>query len=266
MKRPSVAAPLGVALAGIVGLVMGCTAITSDVSHVVAIEFDTLAYPSVVAGDTLRDSLGRAAPLHAVGLNSAGAVVSRPSFRYIALDSGVSIDTSGYITAQAPNGSVRIVASVNGFQSIAKTLLISRPPGLVVAVGALRDTVFYALVDNPAVNVSPSLSVKIVTRDTAGGIGFTGGWLVSYQAFFHGVVLSQKDTTVATLWDDQTNPTTLDTTDATSGSAARRLRIRPVGLPTAAESLLVVATVKYKGVAIPGSPVRWVIVTRPKVP
>ena len=266
MKHASVAAPLGVAFAGIVGLVMGCTAITSDASHVVAIEFDTLAYPSVVAGDTLRDSLGRAAPLHAVGLNSAGAVVNHPLFRYIALDSGIAIDTGGYITAQAPTGSARIVASVNGFQSVAKTVLISRPPGLVIAIGALRDTVFYSLADNPTVNVSPALTVKIVTRDTAGGIGFTAGWLVSYQAFFRGVVLSQKDTTVATLWDDQTNPTALDTTDATSGTAARRLRIRPVGLPSAAESLVVLATVKYKGVAIQGSPVRWVILTRPKVP
>ena len=266
MKRASLAAPVGVALAGIVGLVMGCTAITSDASHVVAIEFDTLAYPSVVAGDTLRDSLGHASRLHAVGLNSAGAVVSRPPFRYIALDSGVTIDTSGYLTAQAPTGSVRIVASVNGFQSVAKTVLISRPPGLVVAIGALRDTVFYSLADNPAVNVSPLLNVRIVTRDTARGIGFTGGWLVSYQAFFRGVALSQKDTTVATLWDDQTNPTALDTTDASSGTAARRLRIRPVGLPTASESLVVIATVKYKGVAIQGSPVRWVISTRPKVP
>ena len=266
MTRASLAAPLGVALAGIIGLVVGCTAITADASRVVAIEFDTLAYPSVVAGDTLRDSLGRAAPLRAVGLNSAGAVVPRPPFRYIGLDSGVTIDTNGFITAQAPNGSVRIVATVNGFQSVAKTLLISRPPGLVVATGSLRDTVFYALSDNPAVNVSRLLSIKIVTRDTVGGIGFTGGWLVSYQAFFHGVALNQKDTTVATLWDDQANPTTLDTTDATSGTAARRLRIRPVGLPTAAESLVVMATVKYKGVAILGSPVRWVIYTRPKAP
>ena len=265
MKRASLAAPLGVALAAIVGLVVGCTAITADASRVVAIEFDTLAYPAVVAGDTLRDSLGRASPLHAVGLNSGGAVVSRPPFRYIALDSGVTIDTSGYITAQAPTGSARIVASVNGFQSVAKTVLISRPPGLVVAIGALRDTVFYSLPDNPAVNVSPPLTVRIVTRDTAGGIGFTAGWLVSYQAFFRGVALSRKDTTVATLWDDQTNPTSLDTTDASSGTAARRLRIRPVGLPTAAESLIVIATVKYKGVAIQGSPVRWVISTRPNV-
>lgn len=266
MKRASLAAPLGVALAGIVGLVVGCTAITSDASHVVAIEFDTLAYPSVVAGDTLRDSLGRAAPLHAVGLNSAGAVVSRAPFRYIALDSGVTIDPSGYLTAQVRSGSVRLVATVNGFQSVAKTLLITRRPDSVVVTSALIDTVRYALRDDPAVNVSPPLSIKIVTRDTVGGIGFTGGWLVSYQAFFHGVALSQKDTTVATLWDDQTNATTLDTTDATSGSAARRLRIRPVGLPTAAESLVVMATVKYKGVAILGSPVRWVIYTRPKVP
>ena len=77
---------------------------------------------------------------------------------------------------------------------------------------------------------------------------------------------SDREATLATLWDDQTNPTMLDTTDATSGSAARRLRIRPVGLPTAAESLVVMATVKYKGVAILGSPVRWVIYTRPKAP
>jgi hypothetical protein len=42
-----------------------------------------------------------------------------------------------------------------------------------------------------------------------------------------------------------------------------RLRVRPAGLPTTTESLTVVATVKYRGAPVAGSPASYVIQTRP---
>ena len=43
--------------------------------HVAALQFDSLPSPAVVSGDSLRDSVGRAAPLRAIAINGAGTPV-----------------------------------------------------------------------------------------------------------------------------------------------------------------------------------------------
>lgn len=260
-RRAAIHAPcllLAAALAG------SCTEVGTSPSTAVAIEFDTLPYPAVVAGDTLRDSLGRVAPLHALAYNSAQQLIPGASIRYIAIDSGITIDGSGILTAQRRDGSARLVASVNGLQSITKTILVARRPDSAVVTGKLSDTLRYALPDDPAVNVSNAISLKLVTSDTAGGLRTTQGWLVSFRLLYRGQQLSASDTTVASLWSSPGRVSVVDTTGA-DGSAARTLRVRPTAAGfTAAESLVVMATVLYRGANVRGSPVRFVIHTRPK--
>ncbi len=232
----------------------------------VAISFDTLPYPAVVAGDTLRDSLGRAAPMHAVAYNSSGAVIASPTIRYIAIDTGITIDPTGIVTAQARTGKIRIVASVNGLQSIAETLSIARQPNGVIPTVSLTDTLHYALPDNPNTNVSCSFGVQVTTADTAGGIVGTQGWLVSYQAFHGGQALLQSDTTLATIWNDGAPVATSVDTTSTTGTAARRLRVRPQALTVTNDSIIVMASVRYRGVLLAGSPIRFVVYTAPPLP
>ena len=61
-----IVAPLAVVLAAVAG---SCTEIGTNPATVTALEFDSLPYPAVVTGDTLRDSLGNAAPLSATAFN-----------------------------------------------------------------------------------------------------------------------------------------------------------------------------------------------------
>ncbi len=249
---------LAAALAG------SCTDVSTGPSTAVAIEFDSLPYPAVITGDTLRDSLGRAAPLHALAYNSAQQLIPGASIRYIAIDSGVTISGAGMLTAQRRDGSARIVASVSGLQSVSRTILVARRPDSAVVTGKLADTLRYALPDDPAVNVSNAISLKLITSDTAGGVRTTQGWLVSYRVTYRGQQLSAADTTVASLWSSAGRVSLLDTTGA-DGVAARTLRVRPTAAGfTAAESLVVVATVLYRGANVRGSPVRFVIHTRPR--
>jgi hypothetical protein len=58
---------------------------------------------------------------------------------------------------------------------------------------------------------------------------------------------------------------TVDTTDA-AGVAGRAVRIRPLYLLADVDSVIVNATVKYRGAPITGSPVRLVVVLQPIVP
>ena len=53
----------------------GCSEVNTAADHVAALQFDSLPSPAVVSGDSLRDSVGRAAPLRAIAINGAGTPV-----------------------------------------------------------------------------------------------------------------------------------------------------------------------------------------------
>jgi hypothetical protein len=245
-----------------------CTDVSTSPTTAAAIEFDSLPFPAVVTGDTLRDSLGRVAPLHAVVLNGAGATIANPAVSYVTLDTGLTIDAAGIVTAQGRSGTVRILASVSGLrasplQSVAQVIEIARRPDSVIATRTQDTTLVYTIPDSVAKNVTALLSVRVATNDTSGGITGTKAWLVSYQAFWHGQALSPSDTTLASLWDDGSRISGRAVTGA-DGSAGRRLRVRSLLLPTTPDSFIVVATVRYRGADVRGSPVRFVIHTRPR--
>ena len=252
-------APLAVVLAAVVG---SCTEIGTSPTTITSLEFDSLPFPAVVTGDTLRDSLGRAAPLHAIAFNAAGRIVPNPSITYLALDSGLTIGPTGIVTAQLRNGAVRVIASAPGLQSVPETLVVARRPDSVIATQRV-DTLLYSTPDSVGVNVVPALPLQVATRDTVGGITGTQGWLVSYQVFFHGKALAITDTTIASLWNTAGLPALLDTTQS-GGTVSPRLRVRSTLLPTLTESLTVVATVRYRGAPVPGSPVTYLIQLRSK--
>jgi hypothetical protein len=261
MRRASRTAPVAVLFAALAG---SCTNVSTSTTEAVAIEFDTLPFPAVVTGDSLRDSTGRAAPLHALAFNSSGGIIPGAPIQYIALDTGITIGPGGFVTAQSRSGAIRIVAIVNSLQSVTTTLAVARRPDTVVVPGGTDTTLRFTIPDSAAKNVTAMLTVKVVTRDTAGGITATNGWLVSYQAFYHGMALSRTDTSVASLWDSGTNLTSIDTTKAPDGSAGRRLRIRSLSLPTQLDSFMVKATVHYRGKDVGGSPVQFIIRTLPR--
>ena len=253
-------APLAVVLAAVVG---SCTEIGTNPTIVTALEFDSLPYPAVVAGDTLRDSLGRAAPLHAVAFNSAGGVITNPPITYLALDSGVTIGPSGFVTAQARDGRVRLIASVPGLQSDSLGLIIARRPDSLIATSSLVGTLVFTIPDTASKNVTPALGLKVATRDTVGGITGTHGWIVSYQVLFHGKALAVSDTQIASLWNGAGKAALVDTT-LLDGTVAPTLRVRSTFLPTTPDSITVVATVRYRGRPVPGSPMTYVIQIHPQ--
>lgn len=259
-RRARIFAPLVIAFAALIG---SCTDVNTSPTTVASLEFDSLPYPAVVTGDTLRDSLGAAAPLRAIAFNGSGAVIANPALGYFALDSGITISPAGFVTAQLRNGPVRIIASAAGVQTGAITLIVARRPDTVIVTPPASDTLFYAPLDN-ASNVTPALSLQVATRDTVGGVTGAQGWLVSYQLIFHGQPLAATDTTVAVVWNSGNQASRIDTT-AADGTSSRVIRVHSTGLPTATESLTVVATVKYKGAAVPGSPATYLLQLRPQV-
>ncbi len=239
-----------------------CTDVGTSPDGIVALAFDTLPYPALVAFDTMRDSSGRAAPLRAVAYNADGNVIENPPVRYIALDTGVDISSQGYLIASTrTSGTVRVVATAAALQSLQKTVTVTRPPSAFAASGATVDTLKYTSPDS-ATNVSKAMTVKL-TRDSAGTAIGVPGFIVSWQATYHGQPVPPGDTTLLSLWDDSRRVAVLDTTGG-DGVAARTLRFRSTAFRAVNDSIIVSASTRYRGAPVAGSPVKFVIHLRPK--
>ncbi len=259
-------APRWVAAAVVAAAWVGaCSDVGTAPDGIVALAFDSLPYPSVVARDTMRDSTGHSAPLRAVAYNADGDVIAEPAVRYIVLDTGVVISSQGYLIATTrTSGTVRVVAAAASLQSLQKTVTVTHAPDTLAASGATSDTLIYESPDVASKNVSKAMTVKL-TRDSLGTALNVPGFLVSWLVTFRGQTILKSDTTIASLWEDPTSRrvSLVDTTGA-DGTAARTLRIRSNALPSTADSFVVYASTRCRGEPVAGSPVKFVIHFRPK--
>lgn len=243
---------LGAALAASLG--SACTKISDNADTVLSIQFDPLPSPSVVVGDSMRDTTGAIASPRVRAFNYRGEEVASPPVRFFAPDPGISVDSiTGVIRGDSLRSTpARVVATVGSLQAL-QTVDVTLRPDLVVAQNG-RDTLQYSLVDS-TLNISDQLTVKL-THGTPLADSAVRSYVVSFA------VVSGGDPRLAELVNGG-NASAVDTTDA-SGVAGRAVRIRPVYLPAAVDSVIVNAAVKYKGTPVSGSPVRLVLVVQPR--
>jgi hypothetical protein len=254
-RRTAMALALGVIM--IAGAV-SCAAIDTDPTHVASIAIDTLPYPSIVALDTLRDSLGVARPLRATAYNIEGAALPATVIRFGTPDSGATVDSvSGYVVGDtARSTAVRIIASTGKLQATPDTVYIVPSPDTVVAVNP-TDSLLYSLTDTTA-NVSDPLQLQVLHRVPVSPPIPVRSWLVSYQIAY------PSDTTLAKLVDRNGSlHSTVDTT-ASDGTSSRRIRLRPLSLTRVDDSVVVIATVRYRGALVAGAPIRFVLQVKPQ--
>ncbi len=243
---------------GAIGLAaFGCTDISGGSTSVLSIQFDTLGAPSVVVGDTLRDTTGAVIIPVVHAFNFKGEEIIPAPVYFVSPDSGVTVDSaSGIVVGDSLRSTpARIVATVGSLQAIQRVDLTLRPD-LIAAVNA-RDSLVYSLLDS-TLNVTQSpLSVKLTH-----GLALDDGVVKSYIVSF--AIVSQSNPQLAELVNDAGKASIVDTTDA-SGIAGRKIRVHSVFLPsaTAVDSIVISATAKYRGTVVTGSPVRLVLLLKP---
>lgn len=245
----------GVMIWGLLALAdVSCTNIPTSDNAVLSVAIDSLPAPAVVLGDTLRDSTGRAVPIHATAYNFKGVVIANAPERFHALDPGLRVDSiTGFATADSLRLTpARILITIGALQAI-QTLDVTLRPDTVSAVNA-RDSLLYSLLDTTK-NVSPGLAVRVLHSLTSADSAVKS-YLVSFA------IVSPADTLLASLVNDGGNASRVDTTD-TSGMASRRIRLDPVRLKSLTDSIVVQATVKYRGAQVRGSPVKIVLKVKP---
>jgi hypothetical protein len=234
-----------------------CSDVSGSSTSVLSIQFDTLPSPSVVVGDTLRDTTG--AVVHPVvrAFNFKGEeIIPAPVF-FLSPDSGVTVDSAtGIVVGDSLRSTpARIVATVGTLQAIQRVSLTLRPD-TVVGKNAL-DSLLYSITDT-TVDVSNALTVELTH-----GISPNDSAVASYIVSF--AIVSQPDPRLGELVNDAGKPSLVDTTDG-SGIAGRKIRLHPVGLSslTQVDSIIVSATARYRGAVVSGSPVRLVLQFKPR--
>jgi hypothetical protein len=125
-----------------------------------------------------------------------------------------------------------------------------------VALNA-TDSLLYSLTDTTA-SLSNPLQLQLLHRTSFASTIPVRSYLVSYAITY------PTDTVLARLVTrDGLRRSTVDTTDAT-GTSARRVRLRSLSLTSVDDSVVVVAMVRYRGVPVPGAPIRFVLKVKPQ--
>ncbi|MFN2400502.1 MAG: hypothetical protein ABR543_17975 [Gemmatimonadaceae bacterium] len=259
----NVGACLAAALAGPVA----CTEVGTDPAAVVALELDPPVVPAIVAGDSLRDSTGKAVALSARAFNASNTVIpgARITFLVIGDTSVARVDsTSGLVVGLKP-GETSVVASVGSLQSARVTIRVTLRPDSLVPLDSLRDTldIVFGQDNLKALRVSlRSDTTPAVTTDSLLPVA-------NYEVRFEIVApsgLPVDDTTKVLLVNDLKRPSRVDTTDA-SGIASRQLRLSPAALSSIPDSVVVrVSAFRPDRTPVPGSPRHFVITLRAAAP
>lgn len=236
---------------------LACTDVPTEPDAVLSLSFDSLPSPSVVLGDSLRDTTGVARRLFATAFNFQGEVIPNAPVVFSSPDRGVRLDAStGFVIGDSLRATpARIVATIGRLQATLSLDVTLRPD--TVAASSGRDSLGYSLTDTTR-NVSPTLSVRVLH-----GFATADSAVKSYVVSF--AVASPATAGLATLVNDANRTSVVDTTDAT-GVAGRKIRLDPARLTSLVDSVIVLATVKYRGTAVRGSPVRLVLRVKPGSP
>jgi hypothetical protein len=242
-----VAALLAAALAS-------CRDVPSPDSGVLSVSPLQLPSPAVVVGDTMRDSVGAAAPLRLVAYGVDGEPVDpQPAPTFVLLDPGAHL--AGAFLIGDATGSVRVIGSVSGLQTQSQAVLVTLRPDTLVPSDSTHQLRKFRFPEDTA--ATADLNVRVQNTDaTPTGVD---GVIVRYELTYAPPVVG---TGPSVLLLAGSVPSTRDTT-ANGGTASRTIRLRLAGVnPTQTDSAMVSATASYRGQPI--GIVQFTIVFQPQ--
>jgi hypothetical protein len=210
---------------------------------------------AVAAGDSLRDSLGKAAPLRVRAFDVNNQPVANVAATYFVspVDAGIHIDANGFLTASDSVRTVHMVARIGDrLQTADATLYIVARPDQIVGTGTTE----------PLVGAPAKGSLQVTVSGTRGTTRSpTQGIVVRYQIVaVNGS--SVVDTKKVLLVNDANVPllgneaTAIDTTDA-SGIASRLVLVADT---TGISTVEIQATARrLHSETIVGNPVKFLL-------
>jgi hypothetical protein len=260
---------LTIASAAAVWLAVACLDVSSPITGIASISRIVAPTPSVVVGDSLRDTSGTAQPLRVYVFGPKGDTVKDAVVRFFAVDTlhKIHVDSmTGVVWADdsvSPNAAVfASVQPASGKGSLVTPL--DTIPVIPVPVSATRDTSFLFTATAPTIPTD-TLSSGLISPPF--GVVVQGAGNTPIQKYVVGFQLLYAPPARA----DGVGPTVVPTsalsnTDSTyaitdaSGRATIRLRLRVSAinsnllLGTATDSAVVQMHVRYHGTDLPVTP------------
>jgi hypothetical protein len=118
--------------------IVACSNLNTSPGHVVSIFVDTLPYPSIVERDTLRDTLGRPAPMQGVAFNLANDTIRSTNgqavVQFFSLDGNllrITLGTNFAIAGDSAPTTVRVVAQAQSLQTQPFTVNLTLRPDTI---------------------------------------------------------------------------------------------------------------------------------------
>jgi hypothetical protein len=225
-----------------------CNSVDAPEEGILSISPLLLPSPGLVAGDTMRDSLGVAAPLRVIGYSTDGNEAQpQPPSTFVLLDTGAHLANGQYLVGEDANTTVRVVGSLASLQTQPASVKVTLSPDTLLAIDSVSHTKTYDLTADTVVN-SAELRTKVWHRDATTPTGVEAV-IVRYVlvksppprnstvgptvVLVSGNALSNRDTTGA------------------DGVVARTLRLRLAAVAaSSSDTAIVDATASYRGQTI----------------
>ncbi|HJU70066.1 MAG TPA: hypothetical protein VJ650_17655 [Gemmatimonadaceae bacterium] len=259
---------LVVLLVGMAG-VHACSEVGTDPDVPVAIEIDPPVLPAIAAGDSLRDTLGVVTAIRARAFNSRNELIADAPIRFVALRSDtaiIAVDSATGRIAGLREGVAQVVAQVAGLQSIRLSIRVTSAPDTVYPLSALVDSVLYNLADDTARTLTVAVARRDTTADGRDTLVMVPFWRVRYTIVEPPDLATNTDTTRVYIADGSNRASRVDTTDAAGASRRIRFPVAVVSDTTRRTFVTEVVVMRSDGAPLPGSPLLFTTVIRPRLP
>ena len=224
---------------------VSCRDIPAPDNGIQSISALLLGSPGLVAGDTLRDSLGLTEPLRVIAFGLDNQPLDpQPTAAFIVLDTGAFLADGRFLIGQTPGTTVRVVGEVGSLQTQPTSVRVTLSPDALVATDSTTHHARYAIATDTVAQATLNTRVlHVSTSDTSGVEAVivryaiveapAGTGTIPTAVLLNGSVLSDRDTT------DNT------------GRASRTARLRLRQLVTWVQDTVVVnASASYRGASI----------------
>jgi hypothetical protein len=259
--------PRALVCAGLVVAGFACGDVPTLPDGIAYISTVILPSPAVAIGDTLRDSTGKATPIHVFGIGQNGDTITSVAPRYVITSvpgKSVHLSAGDFVIGDSVR-TAQIVGQIGSrLQTPPVPLDVVQQPDAIAPTTATTSK-FLDLVSGEAFNLSEALGVTVTS-----GAGATRAGVRSIIVHFavsklFPATATFPDTTLVLLDDSNrfVSPdgrVSVDTTDA-SGNASRKLRALLFG--SGADSVEVTASAtNLRGVPLSGSPIRFIVTSK----
>jgi hypothetical protein len=222
-----------------------------------------LPSPSVILGDTMRDSIGHAAPLRVVSYNADGLPIEAAGTELFVIDSNpkAHIGPLGFLIGDSSNvpGTVRVLGQVNQLQTPVVSIPVTFRPK-TIKLGTTPDTFVVPLTGDTSKRVGTQLPVTVF-GDTGSATALPPSQGIIVQFALLSAPPSIDPAAPAVFIGDPSSgkAMNLDTSDASGNANHRQLVVVPARLASVTGSATVNVTASYAGTLLSGSNLHFVI-------